>query len=176
MQQRSPRLAAVGLAVALAAVAPLTACASDDTTRTAEPSMASSASSMPTGASATVGDFELAGFWVKESSLDLSAGFGTIANTGASDDTLVGAEAPDVPMIELHQTVDGVMQQVEGFAVPAGSSLELAPGGNHLMFMGLTEPLVVGEDIEVTLRFESGATASITAPIEPFTTSGHNGM
>lgn len=137
-------------------------------------SMSQEMADMPEGASATDGDFELKNMWVKESSLDLSGGFGTITNTGSEDDALVGASAPGVPMIELHETVEGVMQQVESFPVPAGGTLVLKPGANHLMLMGLTEPLEPGKTLEVTLKFESGATATIVAPIEPFSVDdGH---
>jgi copper(I)-binding protein len=165
-------------AVALTAALSLSlaACGSDDSDATEpspSPTMSGAMATTPDGASATVGDFALTGFWVKESSLDLSAGFGTITNNGTEADALVGASAPGVPMIEMHETVDGVMQQVESFPIPAGGSLTLAPGGNHLMFMGLTEPLAVGETIDITLSFESGQTAMITAPIEPF--SGDDG-
>ncbi len=157
----------------------LAACGSDDSDVAADPSptAAGAMATLPEGASASVGDFSLTGFWVKESSLDLSAGFGTIANDSAEDDALVGASAPGVPMIEMHETVEGVMQQVESFPIAAGGSLTLAPGGNHLMLMGLTERLAVGETLDITLSFASGQTATITAPVEPFSTSdGHDQM
>ena len=157
----------------------LAACGSDDSDVAADPSPTASGAmaTLPEGASATVGEFVLTGFWVKESSLDLSAGFGTITNDGPEDDALVEASAPGVPMVEMHETVDGVMQQVESFPIASGGSLTLAPGGNHLMFMGLTEPLAVGETIDITLSFASGQTATITAPVEPFSTSdGHDNM
>jgi copper(I)-binding protein len=149
----------------------LAGCGSDDTP---EPTATESAAMgmVADGAAANVGDLELTGFWVKESSLDLAAGFGTIANNGPEDDALVGATAADVPAVELHQTMDGVMQQVDSFPAPAGGSVTLAPGGNHLMLLGLTEPLVAGESLDLTLSFASGATAEITAPIRPFTSDG----
>jgi len=159
-------VAAVAMAVGLA----LSGCASDDSdaTATPSPSMSQDMDALPEGASVTDGNVELTGFWVKESSLDMSAGFGTIQNNANEDDALVGASAPGIPMIELHETVEGVMQQEESFPITAGGTLVLSPGGNHLMFVGLTEPLSVGEDIAITLQFESGATATIAAPVEPF--------
>ena len=38
--------------------------------------------------------------------------------------------------------------------MPAGGSVELKPGGYHLMFMGLKQPMKQGETVEVTLSFE----------------------
>lgn len=165
------RMSAATLAAALGLT--LAACG-DDTPEAASPSAEESgAMAMPEGASATSGDLALAGFWVRESSLDLAAGFGTITNNAAEDDALVAATASGVPTVELHQTMDGVMQQVDAFPVEAGGSVTLEPGGNHLMFLGLTEPLVAGQSVDLTLSFASGETVEITAPVRPFSMDGH---
>lgn len=166
-------------AIALAAGLALAGCSSEDSGGSASPMPSTSQSEHsaqpPTGASLVVGTYELTNVWVKESSLDMSGGFGSITNNAEVDDALVAASAPGVPTIELHETVDGVMQQVPRFPIPAGGTLVLAPGGNHLMLMGLTQPLNVGQTIEVTLTFESGETATIEAPIEPFTADDGHG-
>jgi copper(I)-binding protein len=164
-------LPAATIAVALGMT--LAACG-DDTPEAASPTaMESGAMAMPDGASASSGDLALTGFWVKESSLDLAAGFGTITNNGTEADALVAATAAGVPTVELHQTMDGVMQQVDAFPAEAGGSVTLEPGGNHLMFLGLTEPLVAGQNVDLTLSFASGETVEITAPVRPFTMEGH---
>jgi len=84
-------------------------------------------------------------------------GYVTIANEGATDDALVAARA-DFPKVQLHHSFeqDGVMkmEHLEKIDVPAGGIAELAPGGYHVMFMGLTGPLVVGKEVPVTLIFE----------------------
>lgn len=86
------------------------------------------------------------------------AGYMTIANTGAAPDRLVAAEA-DFPRVELHDIVmDGdvaKMQQMMGVELPAGETVTFAPGGMHVMFMGLNgDPFEIGEEIPVTLVFE----------------------
>ena len=58
--------------------------------------------------------------------------------------------------IELHETVNdnGVMKMEphpEGFEIPAGGTLELKPGGKHVMLFGLTKPLAVGEQVELRI-------------------------
>jgi len=180
MKRLTTRKALPWAAVALAAGLSLSGCASGDSDEAASTpspsaSMSQDMAMMPEGASATEGDFELQNMWAKESSLDMSAAFGTITNNADEDDALVGASAPGVPTVELHETVDGVMQQVESFPIPAGGTLELKPGANHIMLMGLVEPLKVGETLELTLTFESGATATIEVPIEPFSMDdGHS--
>jgi copper(I)-binding protein len=58
------------------------------------------------------------------------------------------------------------MQEVDSIAVPAGGTVALEPGGYHIMLLGLTEDLVVGDSIEVTLEFESGVTETVTAEVQ----------
>jgi hypothetical protein len=46
------------------------------------------------------------------------------------------------------------MRQVDAIELPAGATVELAPGGLHLMLMGLKSPLKAGERLPLVLRFE----------------------
>jgi copper(I)-binding protein len=57
------------------------------------------------------------------------------------------------------------MQEVESIELPAGETVELKPGGFHIMLLDLVEPLEVGDEIEVTLTFESGATQTVVAEV-----------
>ncbi|GAB4299711.1 MAG: copper chaperone PCu(A)C [Roseovarius sp.] len=86
-----------------------------------------------------------------------AGGYVTISNDGAQEDALIAVSAP-FPKVALHRSVeqDGVMrmQPVERVDIPAGETVELAPGGHHIMFMGLAGPLAVGDAVPVRLRFE----------------------
>ena len=89
----------------------------------------------------------------------VGAGYVTIHNKGASDDRLIAVEAPFSTRTELHEMkmVDQVMKMAplsDGIAAPAGAAINLAPGGNHIMFMGLEGPLKEGEERKATLVFE----------------------
>lgn len=46
-----------------------------------------------------------------------------------------------------------VMQQVMALDLPAGTAVELEPGGYHIMLIDLAKPLVEGQTFEVTLDF-----------------------
>ncbi|MCE8018123.1 copper chaperone PCu(A)C [Halomonas sp. MCCC 1A17488] len=98
-----------------------------------------------------------------------SAAFMTLRNPGQHDVVLVAAETPVAEAAELHdhRDVDGVMQmrRVPQIVVPAGGSTELAPGGLHMMLIGLVAPLAEGEPVEIELRFETGETQRIEAPV-----------
>jgi hypothetical protein len=49
----------------------------------------------------------------------------------------------------------------DGLVIPAGATVELQPGGYHLMFMGLNQSLVEGEMIDVTLEFRNAGAVAI---------------
>jgi copper(I)-binding protein len=49
----------------------------------------------------------------------------------------------------------------DGLVIPAGETVELKPGGFHLMFMELKQPLVEGETVEVSLEFQKAGTVTI---------------
>lgn len=100
--------------------------------------------------------------------------FGTLTNPGDTDLVITGAESPAAGMVELHEvTADGVMQKIQGdVVIPAGGTLELMPGGNHIMLIQMSAPLLAGEDVEVTLTFNDGSSVTVTALAKEF--SGAN--
>ena len=97
------------------------------------------------------------------------AGFLTIRNTGAAD-RLLSASTPAAGRTELHTMLrDGDimrMRQVEAIAVPANGAVSLAPGGLHIMLLGLTRPLVVGESVPLTLVFEQAGAVTLQLAVQ----------
>ena len=87
----------------------------------------------------------------------LAAGYMTIRNKSASPDRLVGASSPAAARVETHVHIkDGEilrMREVKGYDIPAKGTLELKPGGAHLMFVEV-KPLKEGDKVPVTLKFE----------------------
>ncbi|MBK1631046.1 hypothetical protein CKO31_09900 [Thiohalocapsa halophila] len=98
-----------------------------------------------------------------------SAAFMVLRNTGDSDRALVAAESTAADTVELHTHTmdDGMMQmrRIERIELPAGEAVTLAPGGLHVMLIGLAEQLQPGMDVALTLIFDDGARQSITAPV-----------
>ena len=84
-------------------------------------------------------------------------GYLKLDNKGRTDDKLLSARAAVSASVELHSmSMEGSvmrMRQVDGIAVPAGSVVELKPGGLHIMFVGLKAPLKAGE-VEVVVNIE----------------------
>lgn len=88
-------------------------------------------------------------------------GFMTLTNPDTSGDALVSAASPVAREVQIHQSSmkNGIasMQRLERVPVAAGGRVTFAPGGYHLMLMGLTQALKAGDTIPVTLTFASGA-------------------
>ena len=82
---------------------------------------------------------------------DMTAVFGTIHNTSDHDITITGfSTSLGEADYQIHETVDGTMQQKEGgITIPAGGSDELAPGGDHLMIMGYAPEIAAGDTVDV---------------------------
>lgn len=87
-------------------------------------------------------------------------GFLTLENPGARPDALLSVETSGARQVQIHQSsVSGgmaSMQMVSRVPLPAGSRVTFAPGGYHLMFLGLTKRLQIGDSLSATLVFASG--------------------
>ena len=97
------------------------------------------------------------------------AGYLTIKNTGSMDDSLIGVQV-DFAMGMLHQTTvdsSGVasMKEINAIPVPAGATVELKPGGYHMMFMRPTRELKAGESVELTLQFQKAGSIKVQANV-----------
>lgn len=82
----------------------------------------------------------------------------TIRNSGAAD-SLIGASnnaLAEKVEIHTHQNDNGVMRmrQVPKVNIPAQSTLTFKPHGNHVMLIGLKQPLALGDKLPLTLRFK----------------------
>ena len=93
-----------------------------------------------------------------------------IRNRGAADDRLVAVGTPLASKVELHQSTmeEGVhrMEAVEGIVVPAGGAVALAPGGLHVMLVGLKFMLMAEETIPVTFTFEHAGAITTGVAVE----------
>lgn len=109
----------------------------------------------------TAGPVEAAEPWSRPAAAGTTgAGFLTLSNHGPSAETLVGIASPVAARVEVHRSsmAGGVsrMDKVQSLAIPAGGEVTFAPGGYHLMLMGLKSPLKTGQKFPATLTFASG--------------------
>lgn len=97
-------------------------------------------------------------------------GYLKIDNAGGAADRLVAASADVSRTVELHtMKLEGDvmrMRQIDAIDVPAGQTVELKPGGMHLMFIGLKAPLKAGDSFPVKLRFEKAGERVVEVKVE----------
>jgi copper(I)-binding protein len=90
-------------------------------------------------------------------------------NAGA-DDRLLSAQTELASRAELHSmAMEGDvmrMRQVDAIELPSGKTVELKPGGLHLMLLGLKAPLKSGDKFPLTLRFEKAGEVTVTVNVE----------
>ena len=99
--------------------------------------------------------------------------------TSAQDTRLVEASSPVAGVVEVHEMVmekDVMkMRAVKGLDLPAGKTVELKPGGYHVMLMDLKQQMKEGDTVPVTLVVEGKdkkrSTIEVKAPVKPLATA-----
>ncbi|KRW95932.1 DUF1775 domain-containing protein [Paracoccus sp. MKU1] len=134
-----------------------------------------------TAGTVTLGDLTLSGAFSRATppGAPVAGGFLTVANAGA-DDRLVSASVDFAGRAEIHEmAMEGdvmkMRQLADGLPIPAGATVELKPGGYHLMFMELKQPLVEGETVNVTLHFEKAGEVEVPMTVGPMNAGKHGG-
>lgn len=131
-------------------------------------------------AAAAEGAITLTDGYVRSGNPKSAAAFMLITNNGSEDCRLSGVESDAAARVELHthREEDGVMKMVaipDGIAIPAGGTHELARGGDHVMLMGLHQPLAEGDSIGLALDFGDCGTVLVELPVANQADSSHDG-
>jgi copper(I)-binding protein len=105
----------------------------------------------------------------------------TIVNRGWTNDRLIHVETTAARAAETHESVEdnGVVRMVarpEGFEVPAGGKLELAPGGKHIMLIEPKELQPAAGTIALTLYFEVAGAVEVQAAVTAMEGMDHGAM
>ncbi len=151
------------LAVAALAVTALAACG--DRAAPAASGSASGSASGPDG-----GALRVESAWVRTADSGLmSAAYVTLENRDSVPVPVVGAESDVARAVELHETLqeEGMtrMQRRDTLVVPADGQLQMAPGGVHVMLIGLVRTLAAGDTVALSLRLADGRTVPVRAPV-----------
>lgn len=116
------------------------------------------------------GDISITGTFARATAKKAKAGgaFMTITNKGAADKVL-SVSSKIAKRTELHTHIKQgdvmKMREVEFIDVPENGSVELKPGSYHVMFMGLKQPLVKGQKVEIELTFENAGVIPVSIDI-----------
>lgn len=118
-------------------------------------------------ASADSKGIDVSGAWTRPASAGgMGVGYAKVTNSGAESDVLLGASSDAAERVEIHETTinaDGVasMKPVGSVEIGAGKSIELKPGGMHMMLIGLKEAIKDGGKVEVKLNFKNAGAVAV---------------
>jgi periplasmic copper chaperone A len=102
----------------------------------------------------------------------VAGGYAKITNTGREPDRLIGGSFALASEVEVHEMAmaDNVMKMrrlADGLEIKPGRSVELKPGGYHLMFMGLSAAPKAGQPVKGTLVFQKAGTVEVEFRVAP---------
>jgi len=107
----------------------------------------------------------------------VAGAFMTIRNQGTEADRLVSASSPIAGLVEIHEmAMEGGMMKMralKGIDLKPGATVELQPGGYHVMLEDLKQPLKQGEQIPVKLTFERSGVVEVMVHVEAMGAAAH---
>jgi hypothetical protein len=129
-----------------------------------------------------LGSLEIGHPWARATppTAPTGGGFLTITNKGTTIDRLVSASSPAAASVQVHEmkmegNVMRMRELANGLEIAPGATVTLAPGGLHMMMMGLKAPLKQGEKVPLTLVFEKAGTIDVEIAVEAMgATPGHH--
>ena len=96
--------------------------------------------------------------WVRATVAQQKATGAFMQLTARAPARLVEVQSPVAGLVEIHEMsmTNNVMRMraVSGLELPVGQTVELKPGGYHVMLMDLKSPIAEGQDVPLTLVFE----------------------
>lgn len=109
--------------------------------------------------------------WVRTSVQGQQATGAFMKITARDNTRLVSASTPVAGVTEVHEMkMEGDIMRmrvvVGGLELPAGKTVELKPGGYHVMFIGLKAPLKAGDKFPMTLKFEKAGVVTVEVSVE----------
>jgi len=120
-----------------------------------------------------LGAIEIVQPWTRATppTAESGGGYLVVKNTGTTPDRLIAVKSPAAAKVEIHEMkMDGNimrMREVEkGIEVPPGATVELKPGGFHVMFMGLKAPFAKDAKVPLTLVFEKAGSIDVELMVQ----------
>ncbi|MDF3074101.1 MAG: uncharacterized protein K0S54_1768 [Alphaproteobacteria bacterium] len=118
----------------------------------------------------TLGPLKIGHPWARATVAANGGAFLSVDNTGATPDRLLRASTEVATSVQLHVHIkDGDimrMREVDSVDLPAGKKIVFAPGGYHIMLLGLKKKLVEGERFALTLEFEKAGKITVDIAVD----------
>ncbi|WP_175868395.1 copper chaperone PCu(A)C [Bartonella gabonensis] len=125
-----------------------------------------------------LGDIEILNPWARETpkGAKVSSGYLYIINHNNIPDRLVSIATNGVKTTEMHTmtVVNDIMKMEKlhnGIEIPGNGEITLKPGGDHIMFMGLSQPFKPGDKISAKLTFENAGTINVDFSVNAMKTT-----
>ena len=120
-----------------------------------------------------LGAIEIGQPWARATPATAESGGGylTLTNTGTTPDRLIAVKSPAAGKVEIHEMrMDGNIMRMraldKGVDIPPGATVELKPGGFHVMFMGLKAPFAKDAKVPATLVFEKAGSIDVELMVQ----------
>lgn len=120
-----------------------------------------------------IGDLVVVSPWTRATpgGAKIAGGYLKITNNGTSADRLTGATSASADRAEIHEMsmTDGVMKMrplADGLTIKPGETVELKPGGFHMMFMDIKQPLKQGDALKAKLIFEKAGKLDVSFGVQ----------
>jgi copper(I)-binding protein len=125
------------------------------------------------------GDLQITASWARATpkGAQVGGGYLKITNTGSAPDRLIGGTSPVSAKFEVHEmSMDGGVMKMraldKGLEIKPGQTVELKPGGYHVMFVNLNQPLEPGKPFAAALQFEKAGKVDVEFKVEPIGAPG----
>ena len=104
-----------------------------------------------------------------------------ITNNGSEPDRLIGGSSPVAGKFEIHgMSMQGDVMKMRplqnGIEIKPGQTVELKPGGSHVMLVGLKRPLVKGEEVKATLEFQKAGKVDVSYAVSSIGAQSSEGV
>jgi copper(I)-binding protein len=113
---------------------------------------------------------EVSNAWARATAAKAENGAAYLTILSPTPDRLLSASSPAAKQTELHtMEMAGMvmkMRPVAGLDIPAGQPVALKPGGEHIMLIGLQQPLREGQSFTLTLNFEKAGARTVSVAVE----------
>lgn len=108
--------------------------------------------------------------WARPSTGKTGAAYFTIENSGKADDALISVETDVAARAEIHtMTMEDMvmrMRKLDRLSLPGGETAKVAPGGLHVMLIGLKAPLKIGDRFPLRLTFGKAGSIEVSVLVE----------
>jgi len=119
-----------------------------------------------------IAELDIHNAWIKNlpPAVPVRAGYMTIRNAQASTVSIIAIRSDAFASVEIHRTIaaDGMMRMepVPTLAIEPDSTVQLAPGGLHLMMMNPAEPTKPGDVLQIVIELGDGSTQSLNMTVK----------